>query len=308
LASVSKRVGIVAVVLASTLLIWVAEPAAGQFSDWSVAQSLGPVVNTSVTDGCPSVAKDDLTLFFASNRPGGFGNFDIYVTQRDSESDPWQTPVNAGPAVNGPGNELCPTIATNSHHLLFVSDRPGGCGGQDLYVSWRRDKRDDFGWRPPENLGCVVNSALNDFAPSIFENESTGEMVLYFSSNRAGGPGGTDIYSSTQEGVGVFGPATIVWELSTAFDDQRPYLRKDGLEVFFDSNRPGSLGSDMWTSIRYSTGDSWFSPANLGAAVNSAATEGRPALSFDGKTLYFMSSRGLDLYFATRTKQNDVEP
>jgi hypothetical protein len=154
-----------------------------------------------------------------------------------------------------------------------------------------------------------VNSAFNDFTPSPVEDDSTGETVLYFSSNRPGGPGATDIYSSTMDIGGVFGHVTVVWELSTAVDDLRPNVRKDGLEIFFDSNRPGSLGgsSDLWTPIRASTTDPWSSPTNLGSAVNTTATEGRASLSFDGRRLYFMSAKpggsgGLDLYVTTRTK------
>jgi Tol biopolymer transport system component len=306
----------IAAAMVAALSLWPA-PAAGQeFSAWSVPESLGPIVNTASTDGCPSIAKSELTLFFASNRPGGHGGLDLYVTQRDSPSDQWEAPRNAGPVINGPGNELCPTLAINGHHLFFVSDRPGGCGAQDLYVAWRRDKRDDFEkWQPPQNLGCVLNSASNDFTPSLFEDESTGATVLYFSSNRPGGPGGTDIYASTLESSGTFGPAVIDWGLSTASDDQRPNVRKDGLEIFFDSNRAGSLGgsSDLWTSTRASTTDPWSPATNLGADVNGMAVEGRPALSFDGRTLYFMSSRpggagGLDLYVTARSKIGDGAP
>jgi Tol biopolymer transport system component len=197
--------------------------------------------------------------------------------------------------------------------LFFVSDRPGGCGAQDLYVAWRRDRRNDFGWETPENLGCVVNSPSNDFTPSLFEDEATSETILYFSSNRPGGPGGTDIYSSMLESSGTFGLANVDWALSTAADDQRPNVRKDGLEIFFDSNRPGSLSdsADLWTSTRTSATDPWAPPTNL-TRLNSGATEGRPSLSFDGQTLYFMSSRiggfgGIDLYRATRTKDGANE-
>ena len=307
----ARRAGI-ALILA---LVTGMEPASAQeFSTWSAPENIGQVVNSGSTDGCPFISKSELTLFFASNRTGGYGGLDIWVTQRDSPYDPWETPRNAGPQINGPGNELCSTLAINGHHLLFVSDRPGGCGAQDLYVARRRDKRDDFGWEAPENLGCVVNSSSNDFTPSLFEDEATGEMILYFSSNRPGGPGGTDIYSSTLDSSGNFGLAMLDWALSTVADDQRPNVRKDGLEIFFDSNRSGSLGgsADLWMSTRTNTTDPWSPPVNI-TQVNSGATEGRPSLSFDGQSLYFMSSRaggfgGIDIYRAARTKAGANEP
>lgn len=286
--------------------------ASGQnFSAWSEGVNLGPTVNTSSTDGCPFISKSGLSLYFASNRPGGHGGLDIYVSQRDSIYDPWETPENLGPEINGPGNEICPTLSVDGHRLFFVSDRPGGCGGQDLYVARRKNKRDDFGWTPPENLGCTVNSTANDFTPTLFEDDATGQGVLYFSSNRSGGPGGVDIYASSMDADGAFGLPLLVTELSTPSTDERPNVRKDGLEMFFDSNRPGSVGStDLWVSTRENTSAPWSSPVNLGAPVNTGSMEGRPSLSFDGTSLYFMSDRsggagGIDLYVATRTKLPD---
>jgi hypothetical protein len=305
------RMLVALVVVAATLASFSVVAAAQDFTPWSAPTPLGPVVNTATTDGCPAIAKSDLTLFLASSRPGGYGGMDIYVAQRDSVSDAWGPPVNAGPAINSVANEICPTLAINGHHLYFVSDRLGGCGGQDLYVAWRRDKRNDFEWEEPENLGCTVNSSFNDFTPSLFEDEHSHEIVLYFSSNRPGGAGGADIYSSTLDASGEFGPATIDMSLSTSADDQRPNVRKDGLEIFFDSTRPGSLNgvSDLWTSTRASASDAWSPPVSV-SELNTTAVEGRPYLSFDGLTLYFMSARpggsgGLDVWSATRTKHPD---
>jgi Tol biopolymer transport system component len=287
-----------------------ASTAYGQnFSQWSAAVNLGPVVNTAVNEGCPFVAKSDLTLFVVSTRAEGFGGQDLYVSQRDSALDPWGPLQNVGPTVNSAANDLCPTLSIDGHRLYFVSDRAGGCGKQDLYVVRRRNKRDDFGWGTPENLGCAVNSADNDFTPSLFEDETSGETTLYFGSDRAGGAGAVDIYASTRGEDGDFTMASLVPELSTPFVDERPNVRKDGLEIFIDSNRTGTLGgTDLWVASRANTSDPWSAPVNLGPEVNSASGEMRPALSFDGLTLYFSSTRlggsgSSDIYAAARTKQ-----
>ncbi len=286
---------------------------AQQFSDWSAPANLGPTINSAGTDGCPFISKHDLSLYFASNRPGTLGGLDIWVSERGSVDDPWGPPQNLGLNINAASNELCPTLTIDGHSLYFVSDRPGGCGGQDLYVSRRHNKRDNFGWQPPVNLGCDVNSSSDDFTPSYFEDEETGSIRLYFSSARPGGPGGTDIYVSTLNEDGFFGPAVPVVELNTPFNDQRPNIRRDGLELFFDSNRPGSLGStDLWVSTRPSTSDPWSAPVSLGPILNSAGLEGRPAISFKGTSLYFMSNRpggfgGIDLYVSTRSKLGEPD-
>lgn len=121
-------------------------------SDWTAPVTLGGIVNTAAADGCPFISRSGLSLYFASNRAGGLGGFDLWVTQRDSLDDPWEPPQNLGPAVNTAANEICPTVTLDGHWLFFVSDRDGGCGAQDLYLVGRRNKRDDFGWgkRQPE--------------------------------------------------------------------------------------------------------------------------------------------------------------
>jgi Tol biopolymer transport system component len=290
-----------------------------RFSEWSAPVNLGPVVNAAgdwrtAYDACPTIAKSGLSLYFRSNRLGGFGSYDIYVTQRDSLEDPWEAPVNLGPTINTSAGEYCTTFSPDGHWMIFVSDRPasaGGCGGQDLWISHRKDKRDDFGWETPQNLGCVVNSSMSENGPAWFEDEATGRTLLYFSSNRPGGPGLLDIYVSEAESErkGDFGLPSLVTELSTSATDYQPVLRKDGLEIIFASSRPGGLGNpDLWVSTRESTRDPWSLPENLGPVVNSSQYDFHPTLSFDGTTLIFASERGgaaagwSDLWMSTRTK------
>jgi Tol biopolymer transport system component len=300
----AKTLGIVAMITA----IWTASAYAQGSPQWSAAGNLGSVLNTPSTDGCSFIAKNELSLYFASNRPGGFGGLDIYVSQRFSIYDSWGVPQNLGRGINGSANELCPMLTGDGRQLFFVSDRSGGCGGQDLYVARRQSTFDDFTWDTPVGLGCDVNSTSSDFTPSLFADDGAGPAVLFFSSDRPGGSGGTDIYSSTLDAHGVFGHAVPVLELNTPADDQRPNVRNDGLEIFFDSNRVGSINgsSDLWTSTRTDPSKAWSQPVNLGPAVNTPAAEGRPSLSFDGKTLYFMSASpggfgGQDLYITVRT-------
>ncbi len=305
------------IVRGSCALLFVLLPvtAMAQYSDWSESVNLGPVVNawgdwTSSYDACPTISKDGLSLYFRSNRPGGQGDFDIWVTQRDSVEDPWETPINLGPTINGPFGEFCTTFSPDGHWMVFVSNRPG-CGGQDLWVSHRRNKRNDFGWETPRNLGCVVNSAAAENGPAWFEDEATGQTLLYYSSGSPGGQGLLDIYVSEAVGdkKGNFGPPTPVAELNTPDYDYQPVLRKDGLELFFASTRPGgSGGADLWTSTRESTLNPWSPPVNLGPLVNSEEWDFHPTLSRDGTTLIFASERGGpdvgwgDLWTATRSR------
>jgi Tol biopolymer transport system component len=282
---------------------------AQRFSAWSEPVNLGPTVNSAATDGCPAVSRDGLSLYFASSRSGGLH---LWVTERASLEDPWGIPVMLGSNVNSAYDDLCPALSTDGHLLFFASNRPGGCGGRDLYVSRRQNNRDNSGWEPAENLGCVVNSAVDDFGPNYFEGED-GIVTLYFNSNRteAGGPGPRQhIYATSRGADGQFGFPVPVAELNSDYNDQQPAIRRDGLEIIITSDRPGGFGSlDLWVATRASTSDPWSTPVNLGSTVNSSAADKRPALSWDGTELFFGSMRmrangatDEDIYVSRRSK------
>jgi hypothetical protein len=154
----------------------------------------------------------------------------------------------------------------------------------------------------------LVNTTAAEAFPTPFEDDATGALILYFNSNRAGGIGVTDIYSSTLEEDGEFGPPVLVVELSSPLRDAGMSIRRDGLEMLLASDRTGTLGSfDMWVSTRATTSDFWSAPVNLGPVVNTPGGESRSALSFDAKSLYIVTDRpggsgNLDLWVSTRTK------
>lgn len=282
--------------------------AASKFSDWAAPGNLGPEVNSAFNDFGPAVSKNGLSLYFSSDRPGGFGPNDIWVSQRDSVDDAWGPPVNLGAPVNTAFEERTPNFSRDGHWMFFVSNRPGGFGGDDLWVSWRTNIHDDFAWQPPVNLGSGVNTAMFDAGATFLENEEEGTPLLFFGSIRPGGPGGADIYVSAQTADGSFGPATLVSELSSPQADQRPTIRFDGLEIILFSTRPGSLGgADLWSSTRKTVFDTWSPPVNLGAVVNSTSNDAPSYLSSDGRILFITSDRpggfgGLDLYVTARER------
>lgn len=301
-----------------------------QYGPWSAPVNLGPVINSSLNENHPAISKNDLSLFITSSRPGGVNGAnllqfeEIWVSQRATPDADWGPPANLGPAINSIGaNTGSPTFTPDGHTMYFHSNRPGPCGLADIYVAHRHDKGDDFGWEPAADLGCVVNGHFNDNGPTYFEDETTGITTLYFTSTRPGGPGDFDIYASTRVGDdGTFGPPVLVPELSSPYRDTRTAIRRDGLEIFLSSGRPGddvvghSAGSeDLWVSTRATTSDVWSPPVNLnlvnqqlgGPAINGPAFDGAPALSFDGTTLYFFSERPggfgkRDLYVTTRAR------
>ena len=283
--------------------------------EWSVPENLGPDVNSPFEDLAPHLSSDGLALYFASTRPESLGGEDLWVSRRASRDDLWGAATNLGPAINTTSNERSPALSRNKRLLFFATDRPGGSGGLDIWLSWRADPNDDSGWQPPINLGTGINSAALDAGPSFLEGgdvfhahhrpSRTVIPRLYMSSNRPGGPGGLDIYLASVPG-GWAGPATLIGELSSPQADLTPTIRRDGLEIIFASGRPGVIGAfDLWRSFRRSVHAPWSVPENLGPPLNTEANEVFPSLSFDAKTLLFQSNRpggfgGSDLYMSTR--------
>lgn len=286
----------------------IAPTSAQQFTDWLPPVNLGPVVNSSFNDQHPAISSDGLSLYFVSDRPGGAGGLDLWVSQRDSLEDPWQTPLPLNAPINAAGTEFAPTFSPSGHLLFFSSDRPGGCGGQDLWVSFRRNKRDDFGWQAPVNLGCVINSSGSDDGPSYVEEDDE-HVTLYFTSlNRPGGLGDWDIWASSMNPDGTFNPPVNVFELNSPARDTRTAIRRGGREMILTSGRTGGIGGlDLWIATRDDQSPVWSVPVNLGPVVNSTANDGAPALSRDGLSLFFYSNRpggsgANDLYMSTRAK------
>lgn len=307
--------GLAAVGLACLMALGLAAvPAAEdppQFSDWSGCENLGPTVNADwVTDVAPFITKDGLSLFFTSSgRPDGYGKHDIYVSERASKDDPWGPPRNLGPDINTEFNEQTPAFSVDGHRMFFASDREYAPNALDLYVARRHDNRDPFNWEPPENLGEGVNTSdWPETGPSYFEDEATGTVTLFFTTYRSAATK-YDIYASTLQPDGVFGPAVAVPGLNTNGSEQRPSIRHDGLEIFFDRPSGVTTGElDLWVSTRPTVASPWSMPVNLGNTVNSEWAEVRPAISWDGTELYFHSFRvdppnkSADLFRCTRDK------
>jgi hypothetical protein len=292
------------------IVLATSQPAAEpKFSDWAAPNNLGPTVNSSANDFGPATSKDGLSLYFSSDRPGGFGSSDIWVSQRHSRNDPWGPPVNLGAVINTAAPEGPPSLSRDGHWLFFNT---GGMVDSDIWAAWREHSHDDFSWEPAFNLGIAVNSPFFDTGASFFENDEGGAPLLFFASNRPGlgDPGTFDIYVSQLAPNGLFSPATLVPELSSSATEQRPSIRFDGLEIFFFSNRLGSTGNDLWVSTRQTVFAPWSPPFNLGPPVNSPFAESQPYIDADRQALFAASTRpggfgGQDLYVSMRIKHHN---
>jgi hypothetical protein len=301
---ITKELAALIAGLALLTTVLISPVAAKQFSAWEPAMNAESVpgtssqLNTTALDGCPIESPDGLSLYMATDRTGGLGGIDIWVAHRTAPDAPYGAPVNLGAPINSGADDFCPT-PVRGNGLYFVSTRvvDGACGGADIYFARQNPAH---GWTAPVNLGCQVNSAAGEAGPSYFEAD--GQAYLYFSS-------GPDIVASVQQPDGSFGPASTVAELNTAAADLRPNVRKDGLEIVFDSNRSDTIGGqDLYFATRASVADPWSTPVNAGTNLNTAANETRGSFSWDATTLYFGRAPGpegmSDIFFSTRTKAN----
>jgi len=250
--------------------------------------NLGPIVNSSSIDWSPSISADGLTLYFASNRPGGFGDSDLYVATRKTSNHDWGEPANLGPAVNSSAPENDPSISTDGLSLYFRSNRPGGYGGQDIWIATRATTNDD--WGTPVSLGPVVNSLSDEWIPKI----SVDGLSLFFGSNRPGGLGDFDIWVTTRRTTNEDWekPVNLGPPVNSSSFERAPSISADSLSLFLISNRPGGLGGiDLWVSRRPRTNEPWEIPVNLGPAVNSSTNDVSPYILSDGSALLFSSNR-----------------
>jgi hypothetical protein len=292
-----------------TVRLWLEPLECRLCPSWSTPVNLGPVVNfPGYSQRQMAISPDGLSLYFSSNRlEGSFGATDLWVSHRVSPDDAWGEPQNLGPNINSAGNEYGPDFSADGHWLFFESiNRPDGYGGGDIYASYRQDTHDDFGWQPAVNLGPGVNSTYDEGDPSIFQDPQTGTTTLYFASfNRPEGMGDWDIYASTLQEDGTFGPAVPVSELNTPYRETHPNVSRDGLTLYFSSTRPGSVNEsiDIWESTRATTHDRWSPPVNLGSSINTEFDDVSPYLSDDGNTLFFSSTRpggaNFEIYMST---------
>jgi Tol biopolymer transport system component len=278
------------VIILSIILLSAASggQAKGEFI-FGTPANLGPVVNSTASDGSPDISADGLTLYFDSLRPGGYGNWDIWVSRRESINDAWGEPEPLPPPVNSAYRDAGPSISADGLSLYFASDRPGGYGSFDIWVTTR--KKTGEPWGPLMNLGPSVNSSDYDNHPGI----SADGLTLYFDSGRPswiGFIGYYDLYMTqraTTEDAWVMAE-NMGSRVNTGYYELSPSITSDGLMLFFD--RRSIFGDrDMWVATRRNSTEDWFAEPLSGPEVNTFYNDTDPSIRAAGSMLYFASDR-----------------
>lgn len=203
---------------------------------------------------------------------------------------PGPSPVkDLGAAVNSPDNDIDPTVAPDGNALFFASDRPGGQGGLDIWMS----RRVKTVWQPARNLGAPLNTTAAE-VPGSF---SLSENALYFTRGGDDGDVSGDIYVSYLTAKGWSRPESLGPPINTEYLESSPSISSDGSFMVFTSTRPGGLGkTDIWMSRRKAGNEAnnkgrlskaWEEPRNLGPDLNTNEAELSCFLMSDDQSLYF---------------------
>jgi len=209
---------------------------------WGPPVNVGPPVNSSADELLPWIFDDGLSLYFCSDRQGGYGGWDIWVATRTTESDPWSTPVNLGPKINTANHEADVCISSDGLELYFPAyNRPGGYGGFDIWLATKATK--DDAWSEPVNLGPIINTSTTDGSPCL----SPDGLTLFFKSRWPHGDQDLYVTRRAVKSDSWGPPVNLGPKVNTRFEDTFPCLSSDGLTLFLSSNRPGGYGSfDLW--------------------------------------------------------------
>jgi len=211
---------------------------------WSQATNLGKPINTIENEGAFSASPDGKYLYFTSCvRPGGVGKCDIWVAKL--EDNKWSEPVNLGRPLNTRNWETQPSISADGKTLYFVSDRPDGYGGSDIWYSTKTPQ----GWSNPKNLGPKINTKGDEQFPYIHTDGQT----LYFASTGLPGMGKSDIYITRKVNQEWMAPVNLGYPINTHGDEWNFMVNRTGDMAFFASDGiEGSFGGmDIYSMELY---------------------------------------------------------
>ncbi|SEN37440.1 Outer membrane protein OmpA [bacterium A37T11] len=210
---------------------------------WQTAVPLrGSVNSENYNEGAHCITPDGKYLFFTGcNRPGGMGSCDIYVARREGLHT-WGEPYNLGAPVNTPGWEAQPALSADGRTLYFVSNRPGGQGGYDI---WMARLLKNGCWGAAENLGKQINTPYDESTPYIHADGQT----LYFASNGWPGLGDKDIFMSRADSSGGWQlPVNLGYPINDYQEQFALTVTMNGRQAFFSTNRKNGFGDlDIYT-------------------------------------------------------------
>jgi outer membrane protein OmpA-like peptidoglycan-associated protein len=197
--------------------------------NWQKPISISPNINSQFNEGTCTISADGRTLIFTNceGRPG-FGSCDLYISNKTG--DEWSEPKNLGRNVNSMSWDSQPSLSADGRRLFFISDRAGGMGKRDIWMS-ERDSNNE--WQRATNLGSVVNSPEDEVSPFIHANGTT----LFFASTGFPGFGGFDLYKCELTGSVWSAPENLGYPLNTHEDQVSLFVATNGKSGYYSYER-----------------------------------------------------------------------
>ena len=203
-------------------------------NNWTQSIKLGDNINSEYREGSLSVSLDGKDIFFAScHRPDSYGSCDLYYSSLINDTL-WSQSYNLGSVINTKYWESQPSISADGNLLFFTSDRDGGYGGSDIWMS----KRINDYWTDPINLGPSINTSYDESTPFLHYDNKT----FYFASKGHYGFGGFDLYIAKIDSLGKFDSVlNLGYPINTHFDESGLIVSRDGEKAYYNSNIENNL-------------------------------------------------------------------
>ncbi len=212
---------------------------------WSMMKNAGYPLNTEDNEGAQTISADGrFMVFTACNRAESVGRCDLYYSEKVGEK--WTYPKNIREPVNTRYKETQPSLSADGRTLYFASDRPGGKGQLDIWVTVRDEEGN---WAQPVNLGDKINTKLHEMSPFIhFDNQT-----LYFASEGYLGLGGFDLFISRKDSSEKWTtPENLGYPINTSQDEIGLIVNSRGNRAYFSSGRDPDVGKDIYMFELYS--------------------------------------------------------
>ena len=260
-----------------------------------VIENIGHPINTMYPDYVPVVSADESVLIFTSRRnttTGGNVDItdnhfyeDVYISHKDSITGRWGNPLNMGNHINSPLHDACIGLSPDGQKLFIYRSNSARNSSGDIYIS----RLEGVNWSVPVLMDKKVNSPGWEPSATISADEKT----IYFTSDRPGGYGGTDIYMIKLLGDTLWSePENMGPTVNTQFNEDAPYIHPDNVTLFFSSKGHRNIGGyDIFTTVFDVNKGQWSNPENAGYPINTADDDIYFIWSADGTKGYFSSWR-----------------
>ena len=194
--------------------------------NWQEPHSISDNINSEYNEGTCSISADGRMLVFTSCMGRqGYGSCDLYVSYKTGNE--WSVPENMGEVINSPSWDSQPSLSADGRTLYFVSNRSGGFGSRDIYVSQQNEAGE---WQSPQNVGSSINTSFDDISPFIHPNGQR----LYFATNGRLGFGGFDIYFSDKKSASEWlAPTNFGYPINTHDDEVSMFISSDGAKGYY---------------------------------------------------------------------------